>query len=366
MQQLVMNKKIIRGVIDYKDNFSANDVLRNRVIAGGFFLNKMRHISILTEYHTEMFFRVLFSAPPELSLFLRTPSAYLTPSRVSFPTFTDKKKRELKKLMEEEKLDVLVKKTWEIANETTLEDIEKAKLFCLLTAAYALAQHSPYEKEFEITSAQAELAYLGKPEPEQEKPKEIAFTAADFNVELPARKEPYEIHLKCSEATEQLKKGATITHRKLTAKKHIYGKTDVNVTLHIYDEADGAPSIITLNPFELVFVNTVGEYPVLVHPRPEPVCEQDGSILSCAEQFEGSYLTVRLNKDNKGIIDDSKYLDRSDCIGGQEAAEIYFDNHYIYLSPNGTIHEKHTATDKTKRYATIKDYLLRGHKNGKR
>ena len=205
MQQLLMNKKIIRGVIDYKDNFSANDVLRHRVIAGGFFLNKMRHISILTEYHTEMFFRVLFSTPLEFSLFLRNPSAYLTPSRVSFPKFTNEKMTEIKKLMEEEKLDVLVKKTWKIAEGTTLENTEKARLFCLLTAAYGLAQRSPDEKGFEITSAQAELAYLGKPEPEQEIIKEIVFPVGEFNVEIPARNQPYEIHLKCNEATELLK-----------------------------------------------------------------------------------------------------------------------------------------------------------------
>lgn len=360
MQQLLMNKKIIRGVIDYSENFSAKDVLRDRVIAGGFFLNKMRHISILTEYHTEMFFRVLFSDPPELSLFLRDPSAYLTPTRVSFPKFTNEKMTEIKKLMEEEKLGELVEKTWKIADGTSLEGIEKARLFCLLTAAYGLACRSADEEGFEITSAQAELAYLGKPEPEPEVIKEIAFPADDFNIEIAARKQPYEIHLRCSEATELLKNGtATITHKKLTAGKHVHGKMGVNVTLHIYNENDSEPSTVELKPYEYVFINTVGEYPVLVHPRPEPVCIQDGSILSCAEKFKGSYLTVRLGENSEGVIDDSKYADKDDGLDGFPAVEICFKKHYIYLDPEGFIHEKHMTTDKTERYVTIKEYLSR-------
>ena len=73
MQQLVMNNKIIRGVIDFNENFSAKDVIFNRKIAAGFFINKFYYISPSTRYHVEMFLQLQFFTPPILAFFSKPP-----------------------------------------------------------------------------------------------------------------------------------------------------------------------------------------------------------------------------------------------------------------------------------------------------
>ncbi len=359
MQQLVMNNRIIRGVIDYIENFSADNILRNKNIAAGFFLNKMRHISPLTEYHTEIFFQLMYMTPAELRLF-KKPSDYMTLATFAQHSITGNSLIELKKLMEEEKLNVLVESTWNIAQGTNLENIEKIRLFCLLTSAYGLAQHSPDDKGFEITSEQAERAYLESPEPESEVVKEIAFSSDCINIEKPARNEPYEIYLKGREASELLKNGSIITHKKLTAIPHQYGVQGVNVTLHIYNEDSSTPIVRILKPHEYVYINTVNEIPVLVQ-HIIPTDKQDGTILCYAEEYPKSYITVKLNKNNKGIIDDSNDRNHmSNGLGGYSAVEIIFDkkrSQYIFLDNKGNIYDKGKTPNEEKCYATIEDYL---------
>ncbi|MBR6619566.1 MAG: hypothetical protein IKK85_04425 [Clostridia bacterium] len=358
MQQLVMNKKIIRGAIDFAENFSAKDVLFNRNIAAGFFVNKLYYISPTTRYHTEMFLQLQFFTPYILASFSK-PSDYLTEAKFARGECSDEKRKQLQRLMEEEKLLELAEKTWAIAQATGLEDsIEKIKLFCMLTAAYALARRSPDENGFEISPEQAECAYLGKPEPDSSiGAKELIFTEVDTVINLPAREQPYEIHLQRSEAVKLLENGSRITHKKLIAAPHIDGRNGVSLTMHIYSENSNEFTVINLAVGEYRFINAVGEYPVLVHTAPK--CGLTDDILSYAEQYPGSYVTVRLTE-NGGTIDDSQYKDRANAgLGkGTSAVEFAFEKgHYVYLTPDGFIRRKVCSSEKNKRYAAIEDYL---------
>ncbi len=355
MQQLIMNNKIIRGVIDFTEDFSAKDVLYNREIAAGFFLNKMRNISVITRYHTEIFFQLAFKTPDELFLF-KKPSDYLTKARFANRTFCPKEEEQLKKLIEEEKLEELAEKTWTIAQDTNLKDnTDKIKLFCILTAAYALAHHSPDEVGFDISPEQAERGYLGEPEPDKNGANELEFTSGNFVISRPVREQPYDIYLKRREAEKLLYSGEKITHIKLIADEHVDGRSNINLTLNIYGEDSDEPiQTEILARGEYRFINIVGEYPVLVHGVPK--CGQTDNVLCYAEQYSGSYLTVELNG-NCGKINHSHYSNRSEGLGGCGAVEIAFNNgHYIYLADDGIIHEKGKIPDATKRYASIDDY----------
>ncbi len=360
MQQLVMNKKIIRGAIDFAEYFSAKDVLFNRNIAAGFFVNKLYHISLTTRYHTEMFLQLQFFTPDILASFNK-PSDYLTEANFARNGYLYEKRKQLQSLMEEEKILELAEKNWAIAQATGLADIEKTKLFCMLTAAYALARHSPDEKGFEISHEQAEHAYLGKPEPDANlTEKKLVFTADDTVINIPVRELPYEIHLQRSEAVKLLENGSRITHKKLLATPHAEGRDGVNLTLHIYSENNSEFTVINLAIGECRFINVVGEYPVLVHPVPK--CGQTGNILSYAEQFPGSYVMVCLNE-NGATIDDSRYKDRvSAGLGkGTNAVEFVFEKgHYVYLTPDGFIQRKGASTVGIRCYAAIEDYLNEG------
>jgi len=356
MQQLVMNKKIIRGVIDFKENFSAKDVLFNRNIAAGFFVNKFYYISPSTRYHAEMFLQLQFFTPPILAFFSK-PSDYLIEANFARLDLSDEKKKQLQKLLEEEKLLELAEKTWEIAQGTSFEDnIDKIKLFCMLTAAYALARRSPTEEGFKITPEQAERAYLGELETDVNLTlKDIKFSATDTVISLPVRAEPYEIHLQRSEAVSRLENGSRITHKKLIAAPHLQGRNHLKLTLHIYNGSDY--TAMELNIGEYIFLNAVDSCPVLVHPI--PACGQTGDILCYAEQYEESYLTVRLTESGGKIYDNNYRNRRNDNISSKSAVEFIFNakGHYIYLAPDGKIHERDKETDAQKRYAAIEDYL---------
>lgn len=363
MQQLVMNKKIIRGVIDFTENFNAMDILRNRETAGGFLFNRMRHISPLTEYHTEIFFQLLYRTPVELEL-IKKPSDYLTALNFIYRHWSDSKKSELKKLMEKEKLCELVKTIWEIVQETKLDEKEKIKLFCLLSAAYGLAKHTPDDEGFGITPEQAANAYRRLSEAESEEIKEIEFS--DDVISIPARVTPYKIYLNQDEALKLLEKDTEIkiTHKKIVAQKHIQGVQEMTVELEIHGR-NGQITFRSLKPGETAFINAVNEFPVLVHPEPECGQNKDCNILSYAENYQGSYLTIKLDNENNGKIDDTNYIEYAGKgLNGESAAEVCFDGGYIYLSPDGIIHDENRNTDNTK-HVTIEDYLRSIENEGK-
>lgn len=358
MQQLIMNKKIIRGVIDFTENFSAKDVLYSKEIAAGFFFNKLRNISLITQYHSEIFRIVCLEETPYILSRFKKPSDYMTKTKFAHSIKWDSDdKKQLEELMSEEKFKKLAERTWKIAQGTNLEDAtEKAKLFCLLTAAYALARRSPDEEGFKIDSDQAERAYLGEPEPDKNDVKELELTGGSTVVRIPAREQPYEIHLKRSEAAKRLKEGSRITHIKLVADEHIIGYDDVCLTLEIFDENSSEPKqTVTLAGGEYIFINIVDEYPVLVHSVPKSV--QTGNVLCYSEQHSESCLIIELTESG-GIINHTKYCNRSEGLGGRKAVELTYDNgRCIYLSDDGKIHGKGIISDESKRYAAIEDYI---------
>ena len=270
---------------------------------------------------------------------------------------SDEKKKQLQKLLTDERVEDIAKETWEIAQKTSLEDsVDKIKLFCMLTAAYALARRSPAEEGFKITSEQAELAYLGEPETDANLTlKKIEFSTADTVITLPVRAEPYEIHLQRSEAVSRLENGSKITHKKLIAAPHLQGRNHLKLTLHIYNGSDY--TAMELNIGEYIFLNAVDSCPVLVHPI--PACGQTGDILCYAEQYEESYLTVRLTESGGKIYDNNYRNRRNDNISSKSAVEFIFNaqGHYIYLAPDGKIYEKDKTNNSQKHYAAIEDYL---------
>lgn len=357
MQQLIMNNQVIRGVPDYHDYFSAKDVLYSKTVAAGFFANRMQHLSLSAKFHTEVFLQLQYITPVHLKLY-KKPEDYLDQATFVYGFWSLNRKNLLKELTKAEKLTKLTKETWKIAQATSLEnDTEKIRLFCMLTAAYALAGRFPKEKGFDITSEQAERAYLGIPEPDTADTDVFSFDFSENEITLPVREQPYEIRLKRKQAVKLLEKGKEITHKKLIAGKHISGRNNVKLVLHVYGEDSTAPiQIEELDEGECRFVNVVGKHPVLVHPT--PACGQTGDILCFAEQYPGSYLTLKLTESG-GKIDDSKYEDNiSDWLENVSAAEIKFsDECRIYLTADGIIHMKNLAPDKEKRYAAIDDYL---------
>lgn len=353
MQQLTMNGEIIGGLIDFTEKFSPIDVLYKKEVAVGFFLNKLCNLSEITKYHTEMFFTLLRDTPNQLEQF-ENPSCYLT-KNILFYYNDDLEK--LKPLMEKEGFTALAKSTWNIAQGTKLEAIDRAKLFCLLTAAYALALHTPDEDGFKITPEQAEKAYLGKYETDENNAKELLELSAETDVvRLRVRDKPYKLILKRGEAVKHLENGSKITHIKLIADKHISGRNNVSLTLNIfYNEKDSEPMrTVILAEGEYRFINIVGEYPVLVHLPVPPEYRKNANTVCYAEKFSGNYLSVEL-EGNLGKIDSAKSnYDLSEFT----AVEIAFaeNGNYIYLDNEGIICEQNRTTDYSKHYASIEDY----------
>lgn len=354
MQQLTMNGEIIKGLIDFTEKFSPIDVLYKKEIAAGFFFNKLYNLSEITRYHTEMFFAILRNTPNQLEWF-ENPSCYFT-INILFYVSDDLEK--IRPLMETEEFGTLAKTTWDIAQGTNLEAIDKVKLFCLLTAAYSLALHTPDEEGFKITSEQAEKAYLGKFETDESNEKELLELSSETNVvKLRVRDKPYKLILKRSEAVKYLENGGEITHIKLIADKHISGRNNVSLTLNIfYNEKDSEPmQTEILAEGEYRFINIAGECPVLVHPPvPQKYRENDNTVCY-AEKSNKNYLRVVL-KENLGRIDSTE---STYDLNGDTAVEIAFaeNGNYIYLNKDGIICELNKFSDYSKHYASIEDYI---------
>lgn len=374
MQQLKMKKRIIKGVRDYCRYFSPAELIYNRKTAALFLCNRFSHLSDTCQYHTEIFFKVVFLSPLDKYEF-NEPSDYVEGGFVTDHCDTVGQMQRLITLMQEENIPAIAGTTWKIADGTSLPSDDKIKLFLLLTAAYALAHVSPDDEEYSITSQQAENAYLKKKEEEK-----VDINSLLLAGRIPANEEPYNIILRYDEAEKLLEEGATIEPRKVVAVPHAQGVRNVDVKLDIYSENQQEPlSRITVKTGDYIYINFVGDCPVLVHPTESRTdigtaqrqgntltysafgkmqqsidCSKFDVICLAAEDIGRGFLFV-----SKDGIEDGCYSRKSESLlCGNRCAEIVFINgSYVYLTPKGEIRTKLDFNNTDKKFITLGKFL---------
>lgn len=264
MQQFKMKGMAINGPQRFKEYFSAQDLLEQRELAAGFLLSSFRHLTDAGLYHAEMFYSMVFVEELE-SFFVAFEDcqAYYKAGAIlaALPVFYRKSLLQnvyFQQLEQQERL----KELWELAQETGLKGQEQKRLFCMLMAAYSLAEKRL--ADCPIAPEEAKRLFLREKTIMQEG-KWLAFSGAG-EIQLNARQQPYHI-LMLKGAAERLKRGTRITLRKITALPHIQGAPGVPVTLLLYKSPeDKNPRSVSIPVGDYVYINFVGDIPVWLHP----------------------------------------------------------------------------------------------------
>ena len=263
MRQFKMKGMAINGPQRFKEYFSAQDLLEQRELAAGFLLSSFRHLTDAGLYHAEMFYSMVFNERLECYLFAFKKYQNYYEIKIILNGLSPKYRQRLKEeYFQQPEQQERLKELWELTKETGLEGQEQKRLFCMLMAAYSLAEKRL--ADCPISPEEAKRLFLREKTIMQEE-KWLAFSGAG-DIQLNARQQPYHI-LMLKGAAEQLKRGTRITLRKITALPHIQGAPGVPVTLLLYKSPeDKNPRSVSIPVGDYVYINFVGDIPVWLHP----------------------------------------------------------------------------------------------------
>lgn len=263
MRQFKMKGMAINGPERFKEYFSVQDLLEQREFAAGFLLSSFRHLSDVGLYHAEMFYSMVFEEKLECYFFaFKNYQNYYKVYVIREALPAKHRQRQLAEDFQQPEQQERLKELWELTQETGLEGQEQKRLFCMLMAAYSLAEKRL--ADCPISPEEAKRLFLREKTIMQEE-KWLAFSGAG-DIQLNARQQPYHI-LMLKGATEQLKRGTRITLRKITALPHIQGAPGVPVTLLLYKSPeDKNPRSVSIPVGDYVYINFVGDIPVWLHP----------------------------------------------------------------------------------------------------
>ncbi len=323
MQQFFMNGKAITSIARFCDYFSPTDLLRNREVAAGFLHRYMRWLSLVHQYHVDVFFSVAVGAVRSVNF--PNWSSYCA-LRAGWSEITAHKDQKLvtRLIKESSQVDTL-QALWELAMATALEKQDKERLYALLAAVYCLGEKTLQTAP--LTVREAELAYLRQDPVEKNAPNGWHRFPAQGEIFLEARETPYRILLgKNAEAA--LTGGKQIKIRKIQAEQHVQGYDVVPVTLMLYREPeDPVPVQVRLYAGDFCYANFVEDIMVFLHPAQRqtlagqvwrkgnsltialkgrsPVkidCEKEGILAVIPEKTGEGYLILRGE-----LLDDSGY-----------------------------------------------------------
>lgn len=266
MQQFKMKGMAITGPMRYREYFSPAELLWQKEMAAGFFYQHFRHLADVCMYHAEMFYLAAFleKGYEEIIDFF-TFRGYYPVGVVSENMENNSylQRNLLKQHFQDSKRQELLKDMWELSRSTTaLTPGEQNRLFCLLTAGYALAGKTP--EQCPITPEDAQNAFLRRSKTEPEGAW-LTFSGLG-DIHLEAKDKPYRVLMKLG-ARERLQAGECITQRKIVALPHAQNSTGVPVTLQLYRDAeDPAPQVVTIDVGDYCYANFVDTVPVWFHP----------------------------------------------------------------------------------------------------
>lgn len=268
MQQFKMKGMAITGPMRFREYFSPAELLRQKEMAAGFFYQHFRHLADVCKYHTEMFYLVAFMEKEaeqiiDFSSFRGYCPVDVVIENMDVNGISYLRRNLLKQHFQDAKQQKLLKELWELSRKAAaLTPGEQNRLFCLLTAGYALAGKTV--EQCPITPEDAQNAFLRKSKTE---PERAWLTFSDAGeIRLEARDTPYRVLMKLG-ARERLQAGACITQRKIVALPHAQSSTGVPVTLQLYrDTEDPAPQEVTIDVGDYCYANFVDTVPVWFHP----------------------------------------------------------------------------------------------------
>lgn len=266
MRQFKMKGMAITGPMRFREYFSPVELLWQKEIAAGFFYQHFRHLTDVCMYHAEMFYLASFMEKEEEdTIAFSTFQGYYPVGVVT--AYLDKniylRKNLLRQHFQDAKQQKLLKDMWGLSRSAeSLSPGEQNRLFCLLTAGYALAGKTL--DQCPITAEDAQKAFLRRIDAE---PEDAWLTFSDSGeIRLEAREKPYRILMKLG-ARERLHAGACITQRKFVALPHAQSSSGVPVTLHLCTDADDPePRVLTIDVGDYCYSNFVDTVPVWFHP----------------------------------------------------------------------------------------------------
>ena len=263
MRQFKMKGTAINGPERFKEYFSVQDLLEQRELAAGFLLSAFRHLTDAGLYHAEMFYSMVFEEKLKYYFFAFKNYQNYYKISIILKALPHKYCAEpLNEYFRQPEQQERLMELWELTQETGLEGQAQKQLFCMLMAAYSLAEKRL--ADCPIAPEEVKRLFLRKKTIVQEE-KWLAFSGAG-DIQLNARQQPYHI-LMLKGAAEQLKRGTGITLRKVTALPHIQGAPGVPVTLRLYKSPeDNNPCAISIQVGDYVYINFVGDVPVWLHP----------------------------------------------------------------------------------------------------
>jgi len=268
MRQFKMKGMAITGYMRYREYFSPTELLQQKEIAAGFFYQHFRLLEDVCKYHVEMFYLTAFmKKEDELLLYFSSFRGYFPVDMViqnmDVNGISYLRRTLLKQHFQDVKQQKQLKALWELSRKAAaLTPGEQNRLFCLLTAGYALAGTTM--EQCPITPEEAQNAFLRKSKSE---PEGAWLTFSDSgDIRLEARDKPYRVLMKLG-ARERLHAGACITQRKFVALNHAQSSTGVPVTLHLYTGTeDPNPQVVTIDAGDYCYANFVDTVPVWFHP----------------------------------------------------------------------------------------------------
>ena len=266
MGQFKMKGMAITGPMRYREHFSPAELLWQKEVAAGFLYQHFRLLPDESMYHAEMFYLAAFMEEEDEPLIDFFSFRGYYPVGVVSENMSDNsylRKILLKQHFQDPKQQKLMKDMWELSRKAAaLTPGEQNRLFCLLTAGYALAEKTV--EQCPITPEDAQNAFLRKTGTEPEGAW-LTFSNAG-EIRLEARDTPYRVLMKQG-ARERMRAGADIVQRKIVALSHAQSSAGVPVTLWLYrDMEDPAPRTVTIDVGDYCYANFVDTVPVFFHP----------------------------------------------------------------------------------------------------
>ena len=252
MKIFKMSGMQITGPQRFLTYFSPTDYLKQKKLAAGFACYQLSYLSAWNKYNSELlYFSVFF--PEKISIETYTDYFWQDPPRNNMKNI--EKPLPGQKAEDHETVQLL-KSIWELTEQTSLEKTKKARLFCILSAGYLLA-----EKDLDslsITPEEAENAYRGRT-PEEKEDRWDTF-GTDKTKTLAARVKPYRILMGTEKALPQ---GKRISLKKIVAEHHAQGNANLPLQLECYrGEGDTAPAKLSFLPGDYRYCLFVDDTPV--------------------------------------------------------------------------------------------------------
>lgn len=253
MKLFYMNGIRIDSTRRFRAAFSPTDLLWQRELAAGFAMQQLGLFSACANYHSWMLYQAVFHWE---SLFPTPPDSFRCYTQADVIRITQPQ-------TDAPEGRALLRSLWQLSRQAGLDAREQPRLFCLLAAAYFLAETTP--EAVPITPQEAEAAYRRE---ESAAPAEDWYQLpAEGEIVLPARDQPYRLRMDMDAARQLLRDGHPIVPRRIVAVPHWEGVATLPVLLELHrSENDPAPLRVTIQPGDYRFCNCVRQIPVYVHP----------------------------------------------------------------------------------------------------